>query len=1113
VELAAGAGGTTTLTFGTLGGLDNNNNARAGCVNFILGAGTKVTTTSANTASGGAGILGNGYGGAGFLLNSNDWAANDGSGLVVAYTGYQVDAVATANAHVDLQTTALTLGANVATIRFNQNASLVLSNTVNRALGNAGILMTANVGANTNIITGAGLLGGISGRGNEIYNYDANPNSALIIDCPIGNQAGAQMTFIGPGLTKITQNAQATAASGIFSLIGGARLEITNNAALGFAADGRAVQFDNGTLILSASFALDNNSGGGLNARPLAIGTHGANIKVSGAFTNVVSGVISGVSGSGSFAKSGPGTLSLTAINTYTGPTFVQGGTLAVSQTPTGTGALVVNDGAAFTYSGGLSYKPISVNLGSVTGATNTFVGVSSTTTAPIATTTLNANGTTVVNASGGFGVGVYPLISFVTRTGSGNFVVGSLPPGIAATIITNNATNIALNVTSAGNPDVWKGNLNNNWNIATTANWFLNNAITYADGDLVRFDDTATLFNVNVAVNVAPGGITVTNQQNAYTWSSTNNNTVGGSGALSKKGTNSLTLAVNYISGGGITVSAGTLVIGDGNTNGAVTVSTIVNNGAVIFNRADINASYSTGISGTGSVTVDGLTNGILAYGGNNSYLGDTIVKSGTLNSGGSGCIPNVAGGGNLIVNDTGIMDVSGDLITCNGLFGTGTVNNSGPGVQPNANGLNFTVGANNTNSTFAGTLSNSVDRLNLVKTGTGTLFLTGTNVNTGTFQFNQGILNVATLSDYGVPSAIGARPLGEESAGNNRIGLWFRGGTLQYTGADPQFCNRAIRMFSTTSSIDASGANTNATLNFTYGAVNGANINLFENPGNRTLQLIGSNTGSNSFTIQLTDQATSPTSLTKAGAGTWYLNCPIGEYYSGLTAVNGGTLVLSTTHNSGSTPPVNLNGPGSATVADGATLGVINDAASISATVSNLTLGVSGATTARFQNVADTATPLINAIGTVTVNGTNTVVIGDTNALVAGSTYPLVKYGTLAGAGFGGIGLAPLPAGIYGKLTNDLGNSWIALVTSATPFSSVNTNPTNITATVSGSTLTLTWPADHTGWRLQAQTNSLSSGLGTNWVTIPGTDASNSYSATMDATKPTVFYRMVYP
>jgi hypothetical protein len=76
------------------------------------------------------------------------------------------------------------------------------------------------------------------------------------------------------------------------------------------------------------------------------------------------------------------------------------------------------------------------------------------------------------------------------------------------------------------------------------------------------------------------------------------------------------------------------------------------------------------------------------------------------------------------------------------------------------------------------------------------------------------------------------------------------------------------------------------------------------------------------------------------------------------------------------------------------------------------------------------------------------------------------------------------------------------------------VNTNPTNITFTVSsGNQLILSWPADHIGWHLQVQTNSLSTGLGTNWVTIPGTDAAGSYTNTINPVSGAVFYRQVYP
>jgi autotransporter-associated beta strand protein len=77
----------------------------------------------------------------------------------------------------------------------------------------------------------------------------------------------------------------------------------------------------------------------------------------------------------------------------------------------------------------------------------------------------------------------------------------------------------------------------------------------------------------------------------------------------------------------------------------------------------------------------------------------------------------------------------------------------------------------------------------------------------------------------------------------------------------------------------------------------------------------------------------------------------------------------------------------------------------------------------------------------------------------------------------------------------------------------SSVNTTPAPLAFTVMGNSLHLSWPADHLGWKLQYQTNSLTSGLGTNWITVPGSDTITSTNITVDPSKPTVFYRMVYP
>jgi hypothetical protein len=75
------------------------------------------------------------------------------------------------------------------------------------------------------------------------------------------------------------------------------------------------------------------------------------------------------------------------------------------------------------------------------------------------------------------------------------------------------------------------------------------------------------------------------------------------------------------------------------------------------------------------------------------------------------------------------------------------------------------------------------------------------------------------------------------------------------------------------------------------------------------------------------------------------------------------------------------------------------------------------------------------------------------------------------------------------------------------------VNPNPTNITTQVSGGNLTLGWPADHTGWQLQVQTNSASVGLNTNWSNVSGSTAVNQWVVPMNPANAAVFYRLILP
>ena len=71
----------------------------------------------------------------------------------------------------------------------------------------------------------------------------------------------------------------------------------------------------------------------------------------------------------------------------------------------------------------------------------------------------------------------------------------------------------------------------------------------------------------------------------------------------------------------------------------------------------------------------------------------------------------------------------------------------------------------------------------------------------------------------------------------------------------------------------------------------------------------------------------------------------------------------------------------------------------------------------------------------------------------------------------------------------------------------------PTNLLFSVSGTNLILFWPADYAGWELQAQTNNLDAGLGTNWSLVAGSTATNQAIIPLDPANPAVFYRLHLP
>jgi hypothetical protein len=74
-------------------------------------------------------------------------------------------------------------------------------------------------------------------------------------------------------------------------------------------------------------------------------------------------------------------------------------------------------------------------------------------------------------------------------------------------------------------------------------------------------------------------------------------------------------------------------------------------------------------------------------------------------------------------------------------------------------------------------------------------------------------------------------------------------------------------------------------------------------------------------------------------------------------------------------------------------------------------------------------------------------------------------------------------------------------------------STSPVSVGVSSTNGVLTLSWPSNHIGWQLQAQTNSVSVGISTNWVNVAGSTGTNKFVIPINLTNGCVFYRLVYP
>ena len=352
-----------------------------------------------------------------------------------------------------------------------------------------------------------------------------------------------------------------------------------------------------------------------------------------------------------------------------------------VKATNTAVGNIDLSNGKLTMISGVIGTPGTPVDSLTLASSTITLPLSDTTTNIAVANLNLNDNGS-VINISAVPVLMAYPtvlpVITYTGLGGSGSVSLGTLPSTFKG-YITNDMSNFGIYLVVTNGPalskiDQWVGNLGSTWD-TSTKNWTSGgNSVAYAENDSVAFDDTANTGTVNYTATHTPFSMTFNNNSLAYTLGGTGK--ISGTTSLvqSGGGTTKLTGSGGDDFSGGITVSAGTVILDNPNSaiSGALTVSSgatfqlgnndtagnipdsVAVDGTIIFDRSD-NVGLNTPITGNGSLVQTG--SGTLTLSNANTYFGTTAVSAGTLALAGAGSLPNSS---SISVNN-GTFDLSG--------------------------------------------------------------------------------------------------------------------------------------------------------------------------------------------------------------------------------------------------------------------------------------------------------------------------------------------------------------------------------------------------------------------------------------------------------------------
>ena len=551
----------------------------------------------------------------------------------------------------------------------------------------------------------------------------------------------------------------------------------------------------------------------------------------------------------------------------------------------------------------------------------------------------------------------------------------------------------------------------------------------------------------------------------------------------------NSGTLTNVAISGAGnVTVAAGTLVLSSNNTySGGTTVNTnctlqigtggsagalfdnayLVDNGLVIIDTTSGVNLVNASVTGTGGMIFHKGFSEMSAYNDNN-YTGWVQIDPGATYQPVYGNEPvqafsGITNNGTLYLTRQDGIAVPPIYIISVNMVGTGKLvkenNNQNPG-QIGLDGTNTYTG----DTFIAGGGIIIGDGTNAgAGSITGTVWFTNTTTSfdnprlvtfyrPDNFTFTNNIINVVTVSAGGNFGTI-------EQSGTGTVTLtgsnYYRSGTIIDAGTTLQ-----VGAGGTSGNLGSGAVTDNGTLVFSR-----ADTVVFTNAIGSSSNVVGN-------VVQI-----GPGTLKLFGANT----------YIGATTISNGTLVVTNVGGDLDVYGGILNPGGDPTV------NTLTVASNLNMTAGTIVVYVNKALSPASSNTT------ISVGGQVNITGGTLKLVNLGPSIAVGDVFKLFGSSTIANLS----GVTVIAPG-FTLSTANLATSGTVTVASVAPPGSET-----ITATVSGGQINLSWPDAWTGAELQIQTNPLTIGISSNWVTIPGTDAANTYSAPLNPTG-AVFYRL---